>query len=303
MNVAICITTYKRPEGLKRLLDALEILTFSKSAPANIRVVVVDNDPAEGEKAFCQKRSETYRWPLTYVCEHNRGISYARNRAIAAVIDDTDCFAFIDDDEVPEPQWLDELLSVYMNYKADVVTGPVLSVFEGQVPAWVIKGKFFDRPRYATGTDMRFAASGNVLIRTNILRSLPAFFDERLSLTGGEDTHFFMRLVKLGYRIVWADQAVVHEYVPQTRVNLQWIAKRDFRTGNTITFCELDLSPSLAIRIKRIVFGTGKIVQGILQFLCSPVLGKHVYAYGVKHMYRGFGMLAAIVGGKYEEYR
>ncbi len=44
-------------------------------------------------------------WPVEYVAEPERGIARARNRAVAACAD-VDFVAFIDDDEVPEPDWL-----------------------------------------------------------------------------------------------------------------------------------------------------------------------------------------------------
>ena len=41
-SVAICIPSYRRPEGLHALLGALDALAFQGPAP-EIRIVVVDN--------------------------------------------------------------------------------------------------------------------------------------------------------------------------------------------------------------------------------------------------------------------
>ena len=54
-----------------------------------------------------------------------------------------DYVCFIDDDEVPDPRWLDELIRVQAEYDADVVTGPVLSSVSAQnVPAWIEQRPF-----------------------------------------------------------------------------------------------------------------------------------------------------------------
>jgi glycosyltransferase involved in cell wall biosynthesis len=64
-------------------------------------------------------------WPLRYVVEPRRGLSFVRNRAISeARAARADFVAFLDDDEVATAPWLTELLRVQGRYAADVVTGP-----------------------------------------------------------------------------------------------------------------------------------------------------------------------------------
>jgi len=42
MKVAICAITFRRPEGLRRLLQAISALTF-QTDPPEIEIVIVDN--------------------------------------------------------------------------------------------------------------------------------------------------------------------------------------------------------------------------------------------------------------------
>lgn len=303
MRVAVCITTYRRLEGLRRLLVNLGELTFTKNDVPALSIVVIDNECARETKQMVEQLASSYVWELAYVEEPLPGVSNARNRALHTVKDTTDFMAFVDDDEVVEPAWLDELLHVQKTYGADVVAGPVLSRFEGDVPEWVIKGKFFDRQRYETGHVLKYVASGNVLISSAVLRQTCLIFDERLTLTGGEDTHFFMRLHQMGYKMVWADRAVAYEYVPNNRTTMDWIIKRAYRTGNTITFCEIDLLSSPFVKIRRLLMGCGKMLEGILQWLPSLLIGKHSYCDSLRKIYRGMGMLAALKGSLYKEYQ
>ena len=104
MEVAVCVITYRRPEGLKRLLESLNALTFQAQA-LDLRVVVVENDETGLAQRVCNDVRSTLRWPLEYHVEPQRGIPFARNKAVAVAKQTADFIAFIDDDEVPDAGW------------------------------------------------------------------------------------------------------------------------------------------------------------------------------------------------------
>ncbi len=108
MVLAVCALTYRRPEGLARLLDGLAGLAFS-GEPPELRIIIVDNDPDRSARAFCDERARSFPWPLEYRHEPTPGIAPARNAALEAARG-ADWIAFIDDDEVPEQAWLDSLI-------------------------------------------------------------------------------------------------------------------------------------------------------------------------------------------------
>jgi succinoglycan biosynthesis protein ExoM len=309
MQVDVCVVTFRRPEGLERLLEGLNKLAFEKlELPPNIEIVVVDNDSAGSAYAVCERLASRLRWPLKYYIEPHRGISQARNKAIANVRTNVDFIALIDDDEVPEPLWLDELLYVQQVYAADVVGGPVLPRFHEQVPDWIIKGKFFgenplERPRYPTGHVVKFAASGNSLIHAQLFRETSLRFDPLRGLTGGEDTHFFRQLYNAGYKMVWADAALVYEYIPESRTNLRWLLKRAYRMGLGLGRHSLENESRFAGRATRTIKGSGRIVQGSLLVLSSVALGKVTFVKGLQSISRGIGMIAGLIGIRYEIYR
>lgn len=181
------MSTTRRFEALARGSKSTDL---SKCQPSHLDVIVVDNDPNGSACAFCEQIKSEFKWILQCDIEPRRGIPFARNKALACLEKDVDFVAFIDDDEVPAPLWLDELLSVQASYKADTVSGPVLPHFAQAVPAWVTKGRFFERPRHATGHLVKGSATNNVLVRADVLRKLVPAFDERLALCGGSDWHF-----------------------------------------------------------------------------------------------------------------
>lgn len=312
MKVAACIVTYRRLDGLERLLRSFDRLRFEKVDVPDAKIVVVDNDPEGSASEICEKLASELGWPLEYHLEARRGISHARNRAVlCAAALNADFLAFVDDDEVPELFWLDELLFVQRSYVADVVGGPVLPYFPEPVPDWIIKGKLFEqpfeRPRYPTGQLLQLTAAGNVLIRTRMFEEMDEYFDERLGLTGGEDTRFFTRAHGAGYRIVWADEAVVYEWTPRSRASASWLLKRAYRLGNSRSLYEMYSRAGALTRAVRFAKGGGRIVQGILLIpgcaLLSVVYGRHLLLKPLIYIVRGAGMLTGLIGMRYEEYR
>jgi GT2 family glycosyltransferase len=210
--------------------------------------------------------------------------------------------AFIDDDEVPSPTWLDELLNVQKVYEADVVAGPVLPQFDVQVPPWMLEGGFFERPRYPTGHPLTYVATNNVLLHSRVFKEIEQGFDERLALTGGSDTHFFLRAHCAGYKMVFADEAIVHEWNPPSRVNTRWILQRAFRKGNSLVFYKTYLDSSMRMRILLLAVAGRSALRAVwaMRLFCS--FGKPALIRSLQSLLNGVGILTGLAGYMYKEY-
>ena len=302
MKVDVCVVSYRRPRGLLRLLAGLQQLRLPEPAP-DVRVVVVDNDAEGSARGPCAEAGGWLRFPLTYVLEKRRGIPQARNAALALALERAEWVAFLDDDEVPDPGWLAELLRVQAESGADAVTGPCLPIFEAPPPAWVERGGLFERPRFATGTRLPTAATNNVLVSSAVLSSLDALFDERMALSGGSDDELFGRLARRGGVIVWADEARVREWVPPSRVSFSWLMRRQFRVGTATTLAERRLGgrpPPVAWHVAQALWcvarGAGLALASLPRGRGPAVAELRLAAFGV-------GRLAGLFGVVHEEYR
>lgn len=303
-RIAICIATYRRPEGLRRLLQALEKLEFRASDLPSVRVIVVDNDPSIAAGLRVCEDMRDFRWELEAVREERKGVSFARNRALRQALDlGVDAIVFIDDDELPDPKWLDGLLQVHRSSGAEIISGPVEPWFEQPVPDWVIKGKFFDRGRFPTGTAIPFARTGNLLLDARFLKKSGLLFDERFGLTGGEDTLLTLQLKELGARIVWADNAPVQELVPQDRATARFILRRSFVGGNNWTRIECLLNPGPIVFLKRAAIACGRVAQGVLLLVPSIALGRHAVVQCAAKVYLGMGALLGLVRFNFKVYQ
>jgi len=303
VRVGICIATYRRPRMLATLLKALDRQTFQKVPTPRATVVVIDNDVEESARTTVERAGTRARWPLCYGVEPRRGISYARNRGVMAIAGQCDFVVFVDDDELPRRNWLDELLFVQARENADVVAGPVLARFDELPPAWVERGRFFVRPRYRTGQPLSVAGAGNVLVRAGVLTEQSGPFAPQFALSGAEDTHLFMRLQRVGTRMVWADEAVVEERVPKTRLNMRWLLQRAYRGGNGFARCELDIRPGARVRVTRALKGAARVAQGVGLLAVAPAYGLCGLVDASARVCLGLGMPAGALGFGYDEYR
>ncbi len=301
MRITVCALTYKRVQGLARLLEGLAALTFEDDPP-DLSVVIVDNDPERGARATCEAAAKEFRCPLKYVMEPKRGIAYARNTALDHA-GDAEWLAFIDDDEVPEPGWLAALIRTQKEYDADVVCGPVVPYFPQQPPGYVIAGGFFEPQRFQNGRQRPYAFTNNVLFRGAILTEMGLRFDERWALMGCKDRHFFQRIAMAGHKIIWTNDAVVTEWIPATRANAKWLVKRWYRVGNTSSFVELDLRPKwkmLPIQLAKsavwALIGAGVLSLGLFAGVHVRIKGRRAFAYAA-------GLFTGLLGIPYEEYR
>lgn len=301
-SVAVCIATYKRPAGLQALLKSLAQLRFEKCKRPALRIIVVDNDNEGSAAATCREASTILPWPLTYSREDRQGISYTRNQAVTCAGETPDFVVFIDDDEVAEPAWLDELLDAQRRYQADVVCGAVVSRFSEPVPDWVVRGRFFERTRRPSGSSLDVFNTGNVLIGAQVLARFSPPFDERFSLIGGEDTHLSMRVKRAGFKMVWADRAIAYEYIPRSRASANWIIRRAYRLGNCYSLSVVDLDRSPLPRVWRLLKGAGRVLVGALMLPLALFGGQSALVRALQMISRGAGMITGLIGVKYLEY-
>jgi glycosyltransferase involved in cell wall biosynthesis len=300
-SVAVCVCSYLRPEGLQRLLWAIAQCEF-EAAPPRVEVIVVDNDAARSAEAVCHALRDSLPFELHYAVEKRRGISQARNAALALALPCTEFVAITDDDVEPTPGWLAELLRVQRLSGADVVAGPNRARFLRPPPQWISDGGFFEGPRNATGTSLRSAATHNVLVRCETLAAMDSWFDERLGDRGGEDTEFFLRMAAGGAQMVWADDALVYECVPESRATFRWLMQRAFRIANGMGSAHCRHLRGMT-RLDVLREGSRCLARGCFQLVAHWRQGTVARARAARLIVSGAGWLSALIGLRYREYR
>jgi len=299
-EVTICICTFRRPQMLTALLEAL---ASQRDLHILWEVVVVDNDAAESAShTIARARARHTHLIIRDAVEPVQSIAEVRNRAVS--ISRGRWIAFIDDDEVPEEGWLSHLILAAGRYHADGVFGPVLPVLPNGTADWIRRGQFFDRPRHASGTVVPVGElrTGNCLISRAVLGSVEGPFDLAFGLSGGEDSSLLAVLRDRGARFLWCDEARVREQVPLERVSLSYLLRRALADGMTHARGQ--------IRVRRGASGWVLALKGLAQLvlglLAAPFMalrGRHAGAVWLQRAAAGAGKALAVTRLRVERYR
>jgi glycosyltransferase involved in cell wall biosynthesis len=298
-DISVCIATFRRPQGLARLLDSLQRL--SSRGDFTLEIVIVDNDAAETARPVVETVKNTYPYPLRYCVEPCQNIAHARNRAVQAACGTW--IAFIDDDETAEQNWLAAYWHMLTQKPGDGYFGPVLPCLEQAAPAWMDKEMFFGRPRFPTGTRLleKHTRTTNAFIRRSWLDTHK--FDARFGLTGGSDVELFTRMSDSGAAFYWCDEAVTNEHYPPERVCLRWLLQRAFRGGMIYTCIDKIRCPRFASHVLGMMKAVGGVCIFTLMLPFDMLRGRTHGARRLMHIGVQIGHIWGLLNLTYEEYK
>lgn len=298
----IAIPTFRRPVELRHLLETLARVVQRQ----DVMVLVADNDGAAADGAAVVEglRTSGYPLPLSLLRVTEPGLCSVRSAICDTAMADPAMrfIAMIDDDEWPQPGWLDALLNCQAQVGADVVAGPVDFQFTGKPPRWAGQTLVFRPEQRAWGATGMLWASNNLLVSRRALEMMARpWFDPRFNRSGGEDLDFLARLRDAGARFGWAPEAQVSEWVPPERAKLRWVLKRMWRIGFTETLARRKRRPgrlaqlgllgrTLSILALRTVGLAGLVLPGARRV---DVAGQWV---------KCWGRLYALSGGAHSHY-
>jgi glycosyltransferase involved in cell wall biosynthesis len=209
LDTTVVICTRDRPVGLRATLASLQ-----RQTDPNFGILVLDNGSSSPESAMVVEDLAIPR--SEFLVEPRPGLSRARNRALEAVR--TELVAFIDDDEIADPDWMRRLKEGFNHeVRPEAVCGVMLPAeleFEAQVRFEQYGG--FSKGRGVAPEVLRkgtpsvisplyplpsFGSGGNMAFRTESLRSLGGF-DPRLGLgtrtLGGGEVRALSALLSSG---------------------------------------------------------------------------------------------------------
>lgn len=242
-TTVIAVPTYRRPEQLRALIEALRGLEGLEDTA----LLVAENDPERREgAAIACALAPTLGVPVDILLVARPGLCSVRNAIVGHALryPAMQQLAMLDDDEWPERRWLAELLAVQRRTGAAVVGGPVEPVFTAAEPCWWRQTLVFRPEERIEGPTPMLYASNNLLVTRAALEAAgPPWFDPAFNRSGGEDLDFLTRLRALGFGFAWAPGARVRERVGPERARRGWVLRRMWRIGITDTMVAVKRRP------------------------------------------------------------
>jgi succinoglycan biosynthesis protein ExoM len=301
-KVTICIPSYKRPVLLRKLILSIADCNINTSLISDLNIIVVDNDAAKTAESTVGELIEKCKdiIMIHYFCFPVKGLSNVRNELLRRAYEiNPDFIVFVDDDEYVTPDWLNELTGTILRNNGDMSIGPVISEFDNNVPEYI--SCWFQRRVYHDNENIKYAATNNLIIKTESLLKHNIWFDNRFNLTGGEDAFFRNQMLNQGSKIYWSEKAIVCESVPFNRANIKWLSKRYYNASNKYAFILMIEKNFLKI-LKKILISLLYITLGFFALLLTPIPFKKRY-WGLLKIAEGFGGLSGFLRIRYNEYK
>jgi succinoglycan biosynthesis protein ExoM len=227
--ISICISTYKRVNLLKNLLESLANQVLPTSI--KIEIIITDNDPSASAYDLIIEFKKKYNIEIKYYIQPHKNISITRNLSVSNATGNY--IAFIDDDETADKFWIDNLLNALKKHDADGVFGFVIPLFEESIPEKFKKREYYFSFLEKTGSIAKHYYTTNCLLKSHLIKSEKIPFDPNYGLTGGEDVHLFERLSKKGARFITCKEAITYEFIPRGRATLKYLYIRALRGGQS----------------------------------------------------------------------
>ena len=212
-SVGIVIVAWNGLEHTLRSLESVVPQALSRGAT----VTVVDNGSTDDTVKTIRS---LYPSINLVVLDRNTGFTGGVRAGIEAT--ETTNIVLLNNDAIPRESWLDSLCSALDSAAEDViaVSGKIVD-FAGQRIDFIGGAMTFDGHAFqndfgrrvgtvkepADGTELLFACGGNMIVRRREFVALGGFDDAYFAYL--EDVDFGWRSWIAGYRILYADQAVV----------------------------------------------------------------------------------------------
>ncbi len=252
VSVVVCVYTDRRWTDICRGLAALQAQTWP---PAEVIVI------ADHADDLLQRVRDAFPWVRALPNQGPRGLSAARNTGVAAAR--SEIVAFVDDDALAAPDWLEHLVAPYVD-DPDVV-----AVGGAALPAWPVERPGWFPPEFdwvvgcsyrglpSRRSEIRNLMGCNMSFRADVLAGDPGFpigvGRVGSKPTGCEETELCIRIRQRreGARIIFEPRATVRHRVTPERTRWDYFLARCYAEGGSKALVARHVGADDALRLER----------------------------------------------------
>jgi GT2 family glycosyltransferase len=235
LTITVIIPTKNRCELIRELLNSLEkVRGLTRIQP---KIIVGDNASTDSTAKILATRKTHFPTELTLMTVSSPGKSAVLNRAIQ--FSTGDVLAFLDDDVIVDPCWLEEIEGFFQRNPTHCVgqgrirTGPGDSS-DPEIRRLLQRYRTIPQLEYSSDIgDLHSLNGANIAIRRAVFERA-GYFDERLGPGASgtsEDVELAQRIRRAGMKIAYMPRAIVYHRVDRERLTEQYFKQTHWRQG------------------------------------------------------------------------
>ena len=276
-SVVICVFTQERWTDLAAAIAAV---SEQSVRPVEL-IVVVDHNPELHTRVVAELQPVYGEWLQPLQNDGPAGVSGARNVGVSKALGDV--IIFLDDDAIPEPEWLSRLVEPFSDPKVVITGGRARAQWPGERPRWfpeefdwVVGCSYRGLPEQRSV--VRNVLGASMATRRSVFETVGTFTDwvgrSSSFQMGCEETELCIRATQVlpEARIVYVPDSVVRHRVGVPRTRTSYFAKRCVAEGRSKAQISALVGADLATSSER-TYVVRTLSRGVLRGFVDAVRG------------------------------
>ncbi|MBD2665437.1 glycosyl transferase, family 2 [Richelia sinica FACHB-800] len=238
LDITVAIPTYNGEKRLPQVLDHL--LNQTGIEHFKWEIIVIDNNSSDNTSNIVSVYQEKNQEQpiISYYVEHQQGVGFARLRAVREA--KGNLVAFLDDDNLPDPNWLFAAYEFGLKYPtAGAWGGQIHANFEVNPPENFAKIQAFlairehgNKPYIFDADNLRLPPGAALVVRKQVwCEHVPKQPTLSGALPGGDDYEALLHIHKSGWQVWYNPEMHTYHQIPKWRLEKDYLMRLAYGYG------------------------------------------------------------------------